>query len=370
METEDNIAEALYVNNESRDSTEPLNPPPMTLAEKLRVQIGEKNILVDPDHLYHLSFFLKLDIDQYLDQDKLDEIMSSFLNALSGNEIPSDLAERNSEFTFIFTPYKPMLQQTKESKISSSKLFDNNKYCLKINLPTDEPQQEALQLFSTILVETFQNYDLNLIDQSFEEKHELIVIKTEFPPFVLPASYEDIIKNTYSTYGEIISWELPQEKESKKAFNIKFHESPKFTYTVLKLNSPILPPKSTTISVSKAGKTNQIGIISYLSTAPKHCVYCRSTEHSTFACPVKPGCKKCFGANHRGIFCPKLNSELQESLFNTLHPKTRENFLKRVHPQVKLPLWALTLKNRNVNNQTFYFPSVPRTTNLNDNRML
>ena len=71
METEDNIAEALDVNNESRDSAEPLNPPPMTLAEKLRVQIGEKNILVDPDHLYHLSFFLKLDIDQYLDQDKL-----------------------------------------------------------------------------------------------------------------------------------------------------------------------------------------------------------------------------------------------------------------------------------------------------------
>jgi hypothetical protein len=34
METEDIIAEALDVNNESRDSAEPLNPPPMTIGGK------------------------------------------------------------------------------------------------------------------------------------------------------------------------------------------------------------------------------------------------------------------------------------------------------------------------------------------------
>ena len=142
---------------------------------------------------------------------------------------------------------------------------------MKINLPLANSPMELSQLVSTMLVETFIAYDLNLIDQSFEEQNQL-VLKTEFPPFIIKSKYNEIIKNLYSEYGEIMSCELPQEKESKMAFNIKFYEQNKVIYTVLKLKSSVLPPKIHSISHTTDGKTHKVQITTYLSTAPTHCV--------------------------------------------------------------------------------------------------
>ena len=131
------------------------------------------------------------------------------------------------------------------------------KYSMKINLPLANSPMELSQLVSTMLVETFIAYDLNLIDQSFEEQNQL-VLKTEFPPFIIKSKYNEIIKNLYSEYGEIMSCELPQEKESNKAFNIKFYEQNKVIYTVLKLKSSVLPPKIHSISHTTGGKTHKV----------------------------------------------------------------------------------------------------------------
>ena len=220
-------------------------------------------------------------------------------------------------------------------------MFNADKYSLKINLPLVEPPMELLQLVSTILVETFNSYDLNLLDQSFEENNTLVVLLTEFPPFIIKSKYDKIIKNLYSEYGEIMSCQLPQEKESNRAFNMKFYEQNKIIYTVLKLKSSVVPPKIQSISHTTGGKTHKVQITTYLSTAPTHCVYCRCTDHTTARCPMKPSCRRCSNPKHkvkegeipknghREIFCPKSTEAEQERLFNSLHPKTRENFFKK-----------------------------------------
>jgi len=377
--------------------------PTMTLAQKLHKTITEANITVDKDHLYHLSYFLKVGKDQFLDLEKLQEILSSFLKELERNINTTNLAEMHKEFQFIFEDYykskdnnnnniiknkkinkvhnnmsKPIDAPTENTMEEGANMFNTDKYSLKINLPLAEPPMELLQLVSTMLVKTFNSYDLNLMDQSFEENNTLVVLKTEFPPFIIKSKYDEIIKNLYSEYGEIMSCQLPQEKESKMAFNMKFYEQNKIIYTVLKLKSSVLPPKIHSISHTTGGKTHKIPIITYLSTAPTHCVYCRCTDHTTARCPMKPSCRRCYNPRHkvkegeipknghREIFCPKSSEAEQERLFNSLHPKTREIFFKKTLSR-SLPMWALRIRNATVNDQVFYAPVTPRTSTTNGN---
>ena len=79
--------------------------PTMTLAQQLHKTITEANITVDKDHLYHLSYFLKIGEDQFLDKEKLNDILLSFLKELQRNGSTTNLAEMHKEFTFIFEDY-------------------------------------------------------------------------------------------------------------------------------------------------------------------------------------------------------------------------------------------------------------------------
>ncbi|GMM48713.1 hypothetical protein DAPK24_053110 [Pichia kluyveri] len=107
---------------------------------------------------------------EQLHKGKLNDILSSFLKDLLNEKKYQKINKINKVHNNMNNQNTAPIENTVKE---DANMFNADKYSLKINLPLVEPPMELLQLVSTMLVETFNSYDLNLLDQSFEENNTL-----------------------------------------------------------------------------------------------------------------------------------------------------------------------------------------------------